>query len=127
MSPRPSPRMRRCGSPLPARISTTPDVETSTDVTVPLGSAGAGAARLEKVGLLLLMEDGKAKLEEPLPGSPFESLGRTFDFYADVPVEVASVALPRDRMPKEVFYLPALLAIVVVIFIQRRRVAAALT
>ena len=104
-----------------------PDVETSTDVTVPLGSAGAGAARLEKVGLLLLLEDGKAKLEEPLPGSPFESLGRTFDFYADAPVEVASVALPRDRMPKEVFYLPALLAIVVVIFIQRRRAAAALT
>ena len=103
-----------------------PDIETSTDITVPLGSAGAGAVRLDKVGLLLLMEDGKAKLEEPLPGSPFENLGRIFDFYADDPVEVASIALPRDRMPKEVFYLPALLVIVVVIFIQRRRTAAAL-
>ena len=103
-----------------------PDIETSTDITVPLGSAGPGAVRLDKVGLLLLMEDGKAKLEEPLPGSPFENLSRIFDFYADDPVEVASIALPRDRMPKEVFYLPALLVIVVVIFIQRRRTAAAL-
>ena len=103
-----------------------PDIETSTNITVPLGSAGAGAVRLDKVGLLLLMEDGQAKLEEPLPGSPFENLSRIFDFYADDPVEVASIALPRDRMPKEVFYLPALLVIVVVIFIQRRRSAAAL-
>ena len=98
-----------------------PDVETSTDLTVPLGPAGDGGARFEKVGLLLLIEDGKAKLEEPLPGSPFESLGRTFDFYADDPVEIASIALPRDRMPKEVFYLPAVLAIALVILMQRRR------
>ena len=98
-----------------------PDVETSTDVTVPLGPAGAGAGRLENVGLLLMIEDGKAMLEEPLFGSPFESLGRTFDFYADDPVEIASIALPRDRMPKEVFYLPAVLAVVLVILMQRRR------
>ena len=116
-----------------------PDLRTSTDLTVPLGGAGVGASlgggastgggapeeggatRLEKVGLLLLIEDGKARLEEPLPGSPFESLGRTFDFYADDPVEIASIALPRDRMPKEVFYLPAVLAIVLVILMQRRR------
>ncbi len=100
-----------------------PDIETTTDITVPLGPAGAGGERLENTGLLLMLEDGKAKLEEPLPGSPFESLSRTFDFYADVPVEVASVALPRDRVPKEVFYLPALLAIALVVLLQRRRAA----
>ena len=98
-----------------------PDVGTSTDVTVPLGPAGAGAERLENVGLLLVIGDGKAVLEEPLFGSPFESLGRTFDFYADTPVEIVSIALPRDRMPKEVFYLPAVLAVVLVILMQRRR------
>ena len=84
-------------------------------------SVGDAAARLEKAGLLLLIEDGKARLEEPLPGSPFEGLGRTFDFYTDTPVEIASIALPRGRMPKEVFYLPAVLAAVLVIFMQRRR------
>ena len=104
-----------------------PDVETSTDITVPLGSTGAGADRFEKVGLLLMVEEGKAKLEEPLPGSPFEHLSRTFDFYMDVPVEIATVALPRDRMPKEVFYLPALLVIALVILLQRRRAATAPT
>ena len=102
-----------------------PDIETTTDITIPLGPAGTGEGRLEKVGLLLMMEDEKAMLEEPLPGSPFENLGRIFDFYADDPVEVASIALPRDRMPKEVFYVPALLAIVLVILLQRRRAAAA--
>ena len=104
-----------------------PDVETSTDITVPLGPEGDGTGRLENVGLLLMVEEGKAKLEEPLPGSPFENLSRTFDFYADVPVEIASVALPRDRMPKEVFYLPALLVIALVILLQRRRAATAST
>ena len=102
-----------------------PDIETTTDITIPLGPAGTGEGRLEKVGLLLMMEDEKAMLEEPLPGSPFENLGRIFDFYADDPVEVASIALPRDRIPKEVFYVPALLAIVLVILLQRRRAAAA--
>ena len=102
-----------------------PDIETTTDVTIPLGPAGTGEGRLEKVGLLLMMEDGRAMLEEPLPGSQFENLGRIFDFYADDPVEVASIALPRDRIPKEVFYVPALLAIVLVILLQRRRAAAA--
>ena len=103
------------------------DLRTSTDITVPLGQAGDGAGRLEKVGLLLLMEDGKAKLEEPLPGSPFEHLSRTFDFYADDPVEVASVALPRDRVPKEVFYVPAVLVILIVVLVQRRRATVART
>ena len=102
-----------------------PDIETTTDITIPLGPAGTGEGRLEKVGLLLMMEDGRAMLEEPLPGSPFENLGRIFDFYADDPVEVASIALPRDRMPKEVFYVPALLAILLVVLLQRRRAAAA--
>ena len=102
-----------------------PDIETSTDITMSLGPAGDGSGRLEKLGLLLMVEDGKAKLEEPLPGSPFESLSRTFDFYADDSVEIASVALPRDRMPKEVFYLPALLVIGLVILLQRRRAAMA--
>ena len=102
-----------------------PDIETTTDITIPLGPAGTGEGRLEKVGLLLMMEDGKAMLEEPLPASPFENLGRIFDFYADDPVKFASIALPRDRMPKEVFYVPALLAILLVILLQRRRAAAA--
>ena len=102
-----------------------PDIETSTDITMPLGPAGDGSGRLEKLGLLLMMEDGKAKLEEPLPGSPFESLSRTFDFYADDPVEIAIVALPRDRVPKEVFYLPAILVIALVVLLQRRRAAMA--
>lgn len=100
------------------------DIEMPTDITVPLGREGPGAGRLENVGLLLV-EDGTTRFEESLPGSPFESLSRTSDFYADVPAEIACIALPRDRMPREVFYLPALLAIVFVVTIQGRRADAA--
>ena len=98
-----------------------PDKTTETNIVVPLGAAGEGAARLEKVGLLVMVEDGVAKLEEPLPGSKFESIGRTFDFYADKPVTVSSVALPAERMPKEVFYIPALVVLALVILMQRAR------
>lgn len=98
-----------------------PDKTTETNIVVPLGTAGEGAARLEKVGLLVMVEDGVAKLEEPLPGSKFESIGRTFDFYADKPVTVSSVALPAERMPKEVFYIPALVVLALVILMQRAR------
>lgn len=98
-----------------------PDKTTETNIVVPLGAAGEGTARLEKVGLLVMVEDGVAKLEEPLPGSKFESIGRTFDFYADNPVTVSSVALPADRMPKEVFYIPALVVLALVILMQRAR------
>ncbi len=98
-----------------------PDKTTETNIVVPLGAAGEGAERLEKVGLLVMVEDGVAKLEEPLPGSKFESIGRTFDFYADKPVTVSSVALPADRMPKEVFYIPALVVLALVILMQRAR------
>lgn len=110
----------RPGSPAPGAL---PAFSASAGIGASVGDA---AARLEKVGLLLLIEDGKARLEEPLPGSPFEGLGRTFDFYTDTPVEIASIALPRGRMPKEVFYLPAVLAVVLVILVQRRRAAPSL-
>ena len=98
------------------------DIEMPTDITVPLGREGPGAGRLENVGLLLV-EDGTTRFEEPLPGSPFENLSRTSDFYAEDPAEIACIALPRDRMPKEVIYLLALLAIVFVVTIQGRRAA----
>ncbi len=36
-------------------------------------------------------------------------------------MELAEVKLPRDRMPKEVFYIPALVLLGIVILLQRRR------
>ncbi len=103
-----------------------PDVIGSTSIVVPLGAGGDGASRLRANGLLVSVEGATAQLEEPLPGSAFERLGRAFDFYADAPVTVAQVSLPNERWPKEVFLLPALLLLGLVVWLQLRRRAAAL-
>lgn len=98
-----------------------PDKIVTTSVILPLGKKTGGAARLRNIGILVANEKEIAKLEEPLPGSMFEGLGRSFDFYGDKIVRVASVALPRERMAKEVFYIPAVLLLIFVIMMQRRR------
>ena len=59
---------------------------------------------------------------EPLPGSPlFEKIGKKFDFYADDPVVISEVQVRADRVRKEVFYIPALLLLGLVVFLQTRR------
>ncbi|MEM7293231.1 MAG: TRAP transporter fused permease subunit, partial [Pseudomonadota bacterium] len=94
----------------------------STTILVPLGEPAEAAARLEKAGLMVMVEDGFAKIEEPFPGTPFfEKIGLSFDYYADEPVRIADVRKPTERMPKEVFYIPAILLLGMIIFSQRRR------
>jgi len=98
-----------------------PDRMEETSLVIPMGAKGDGQARLERNGFLIEIDGDKAKLEEPLPGTPFENLGRQFDFYGDEPVTISNVSLPNERMPKEIFYIPALLLLGIVIFMQRRR------
>ncbi|MCC0054226.1 MAG: TRAP transporter permease [Rhodobiaceae bacterium] len=98
-----------------------PDQMSQITVMADLGPSGDGLARLEHAGLLVLEEDGKAKLEEPLAGTKFFTKFQMFDFYGDEPVEISLVELDAERMMKEVFYIPALLLLGIVILFQRRR------
>ena len=99
---------------------------TSTTILVPTGDRMEAAKRLESAGLMITVEDGMALIEEPFPGTPFfESIGKSFDYYGDEPVRIATIMTEKDRMPKEVFYLPALLILGLVYLAQRRRRAAA--
>ncbi len=84
---------------------------------------GDGAMRLEEVtGLPLAVEDGSLiALDEPLFGVPYHERWQDFDFYGDPPVTVTQVLVPAERLPKEIFYVPALLLLGLVIVIQRRR------
>ncbi|NQW12213.1 MAG: TRAP transporter permease [Alphaproteobacteria bacterium] len=97
-----------------------------TTLMLPLGgSAASGDARLKREDFHVILEDGVAKLEEPFKPGPSGSVpGRklaTFDFYGDQPVQVVAVEMPSDRLPKEIFYIPALLLLGLVIALQRRR------
>lgn len=84
---------------------------------LPLGPAGAeGAERLfDRAGIEFREEDGKLFVDNLNFGGPAEQLGIDFDWQL---VELETAA---DRMPKELFYLPALLLLGAVFALQMRR------
>ena len=102
-----------------------PDFDTglvkSTTVVLPITGEGDGASRLGEAGLTVLVEGDLARLDEPFPGTPFFDKLADFDFYADEPVLVTAVQSPAERMPKQVFYIPALLLLGIIVLFQRRR------
>ncbi len=98
-----------------------PDKTIKSVLITPIDEAGAGAAQLEAQGILTAQVDGVLAMEEPLFGTPNEKLGQVFDYYGDAPVVVSQVQVPNERLPKEIFYLPALALLGLVILLQRRR------
>ena len=83
---------------------------------------GPAIDRIETAGLLLSVDDGKAVVEEPFPGTPlFQQLGG-FDFYADrqVTLDVVLIDVP-GRPPREWFYIPAVILLLGIAAVQRRR------
>ena len=84
---------------------------------LPLGDAGAdGATRLyDGAGIEFRDEDGKLFVDNLNFGGPSEQLGIDFDW------ELAELEVAADRMPKEVFYLPAFLLLGLVVLLQTRR------
>ncbi|KKK72782.1 hypothetical protein LCGC14_2900410, partial [marine sediment metagenome] len=94
---------------------------TETTVVMDIADEGTAPERIGASGLMVMAEADVMRLDEPMFGTPVaEKLG-IFDFYADDPVRIASVQAPRDRLPAELFYIPALLLLGLVIVLQRRR------
>jgi TRAP transporter 4TM/12TM fusion protein len=101
-----------------------PDFNTGemTDLTLRIEAEGATAQeRLANTGLLLMPEGETMRLDEPMFGSETAEALIDFDFYAETPVELAAIEVARDRMPAQLFYIPALLLLGLVILLQRRR------
>jgi TRAP transporter 4TM/12TM fusion protein len=93
-----------------------------TTLMANLGTAAVdGAKRMEQAGLLVAPEGDVAKLEEPIAGTPFFTRLQMFDFYGDKPVQILRAEMPAERIAKEIFYIPALLLLGLVIWAQRRR------
>jgi len=93
----------------------------SSELQIDLGKPGDGSVRLQRSGLLVLIENGIAKLDEPLPATEFSPLSNEYDFYVDRPVTITEILFLKDRLPKELFYIPAFLLIGLIVFTQRRR------
>ncbi|MEM6934289.1 MAG: TRAP transporter permease, partial [Pseudomonadota bacterium] len=98
-----------------------PDNTIESIVIAPISQTGAGESELSGLGLVVSEDAGSMLLDEPLFGTPNQALGQQFDFYGDAPVTVSQVQVANMRMPKEVFYLPAILVLGLVILLQRRR------
>jgi TRAP transporter 4TM/12TM fusion protein len=103
-----------------------PDFDTGdikeTTLVLPVG-AGSADDRMTASGLFLLDEDGVTKMDEPSFGSPFSNSLGSFDFYGDEPVQIASVQAPADQMPKELVFIPALIFLMFIAFLQRARIS----
>ncbi len=84
---------------------------------LPVGPSGEdGTTRLlNGAGIEFRDEDGKIFVDNLNFGGPAEQLGIDFDW------EVVELDVEADRMPKELFYIPALLLLLVVWLIQMRR------
>jgi len=96
---------------------------TETTLVLPVGQEDGGDARLEALGLITMVEDDALLLDEPFPGSTyFDKLGG-FDFYGDTPVTITEVQVPRDQTAKEWMYIPALVLLAIIIWLQKGRVA----
>lgn len=98
-----------------------PDKMAQLTLLADLGEAGDGETRLAQAGLTVVMDEEGAALEEPFAGTKFFQTLQMFDFYGDTVVRIDKIQLPAQRMPKEVFYIPALLLLGFVVMLQRRR------
>ena len=84
---------------------------------LPLGAAGPdGQTRLlDGAGIEFRDEDGRLFVDNLNFGGPSEQLGIDFDW------ELTELDVAADRMPKEIFYIPAFLLLAVVYLLQMRR------
>jgi TRAP transporter 4TM/12TM fusion protein len=84
-------------------------------VPLPMGPVAPGDVRLREAGLELRTEEGKVLVDSIMFGSPAEQSGLDFDW------QITGIQVEADRVAKQVMYLPALLVLVLVVFLQRRR------
>lgn len=91
-------------------------------LVLPVTGDGDGGARLAGSGLILMIEDGVIKMDEPMFDSPFVDILKGFDFYGDDPVTLSSVQAPSDQMPKELIFIPGLLLLAFIAMLQKGRV-----
>ncbi len=94
---------------------------TSLTISHVAGPNDPSTKRLEGDGLIMLPVQDRLFLDEPVFGSKFQEQLKNFDFYLDNRVEITKVMVAADRLPKQVFYLPAIFLLLIVIIFQRRR------
>ena len=100
-----------------------PDFDTGdprpTTFVVP-AIAGDAEGALSAQGLTFMADGDNLNLEEPF-GGPHGDLSIDYDFYGDTPVKLVQAQVENERLPKELFFIPALLLLAGLVLIQRPR------
>jgi TRAP transporter 4TM/12TM fusion protein len=82
---------------------------------LPLGEGASGEERLQSAGLELYVEGDEVLIDNAAFGTPAEAAGLEFD------QKIVTVKEPVDQPPKELMYIPALLLLGLIVFMQRGR------
>jgi len=90
------------------------DLVTKT-IALPLGPKASGEERLENAGLTLYVENDQVLVDAVTWGSPAAGAGIEFDW------EIKGIEIELERPAKFWMYIPAILVLVAVIALQRRR------
>ncbi len=103
-----------------------PDKLTQTNIEIELGPVGgSGEDRLFDAGLDVLAEDDVLVFNGFAWNFPDRDLkerfDQEFDTFGDTPVVIEEVLTRRDRLPKELFYIPGLALLALVMWLQRGR------
>jgi hypothetical protein len=81
-----------------------------------MGDPASGPERLMRdAGLAVRIDGGQALVDDLAFQGPAEKAQIDFDW------KVVSIQTPADRWPKEVFYVPALLLLALVVLVQQAR------
>ncbi len=106
-------------------IITGPDFDTfeMKDITVPLTvpDVEGATARLDALGIILVPNGDVQQMDEPGFGTDLSDALSSFDFYGDEPVAITSVQAAANQMPKELIWIPALLLLALIAYLQKSR------
>jgi hypothetical protein len=84
-------------------------------VVLPLGAAAAGAERLAQAGIEIRVDDGKVFVDNMVFGSAAEKAGLDFDW------QILAVETQTERPPRQLMFIPAVVLLLLVAFLQRAR------
>ena len=84
-------------------------------VMLPVENEGTGAERLEAIGIEVRDEEGKILIDNVVFSSAAEKAGIDFD------QEILNVQVPTKRPPKQLMFIPALILLVLIWFLQNNR------
>jgi len=89
--------------------------EFTKALMLPVGKEGPPEERLREVGFEVIEQDGKMIVDNIMFGSNAERMGIDFD------QEILTVMVESDRPPKQLMFIPALVLLGLIYFLQKRR------